>query len=108
MIALALLELGATASECFPKSEARYPHFLLQKGTNGPDYATYSEEMYQSVVGCADYIIAGGHTTNAALNQRSSSAIAVVTKIDLANGAVRWSKTLDNSLQTNHVAGLAL
>ena len=59
---------AASATECFPSSEGKFPHFLVQRSASAPDYASYSKESYESIVGTDDYIIAGGFITNPDLN----------------------------------------
>ena len=96
------------ATECFPKSESKLPFILAEKGAtcNG-------QETYESITGCDDLIIAGGHSKSAALNYASGDAngFNVLTRIDLDPFVTRWSRTYriggTNSV-ARYITGLAL
>ena len=101
-------QMHVVATECFPKSEAKLPFILGEKGatSNGLN-------EYQSITGCDDFIIAGGYSKSTALNYASGDAngFSVLTRIDLDPFIERWSRTYrikDVNSIGRYITGLAL
>jgi len=89
ILLLANLLHTSMAAKCFPPDETKRPHVLVK---NGP---TNLYERYESVVGCNEYVIAGGTSRTDSLNVESRTELAVITRMDVATGMNRWTRTYD-------------
>ena len=108
LLSVIIPSMLVVATECFPKSEAKLPFILAEKGATNN-----GEETYESIIGCDDFIVAGGHSKSAALSYASGDAngFSVLTRIDLDPFVTRWSLTYRvggmDSL-ARYITGLAL
>ena len=108
LLSVSIPSMLVVAIECFPKSEAKLPFILSEK-----DVTSNGEETYESITGCDDFIIAGGHSKSATLSYASGDAngFSVLTRIDLEPFVTRWSRTYrvgGMNSESRYITGLAL